>query len=242
MARRDPLRAYIARDFVNRRDSSTDAAAVIGHQFAHPALLREALTHRSVATETEAPNERLEFLGDRVLALVVADLLVSAFPTENEGALSKRLAALVSGQTLADVAIGLGLGRYVQMAKSETPGWGTRSILGDAMEAVIGALYLDGGLPVAREFISAHWGHLIAAAIDPPEDPKTRLQECLQAAGKPLPQYEIVQVSGPAHSPTFCAVLRVEGYAPVEATGNSKRAAEKAAAKAMLDAVVGTTG
>ena len=227
---------------MNRDRSPTDAAAAIGHRFAQPKLLREALTHRSAATASKAPNERLEFLGDRVLALVVADMLVTAFPTENEGALSKRFSALVNGQTLADVAIGLELGRYIQMAKSETPGCGTRGILGDAMEAVIGALYLDGGLPAAQEFIAAHWSNLLAAAIDPPEDAKTRLQERLQAAGKPLPQYEIVRVSGPAHSPTFFAVLRVEGHVPVEATGNSKRAAEKAAAQAMLDAVVGAAG
>ena len=218
------------------------AAEVVGHRFARPGLLWEALTHRSVGSTSAATYERLEFLGDRVLSLVVADMLITAFPTENQGDLSKRFAALVRGKTLADIARKMELGRFIRVARSEEHGRTNTGILGDVVEAVIGALYLDGGLPAARAFIDAHWRPLICAETEPPEDAKTQLQELLQAAGRPLPQYEIAQVTGPAHEPTFSAVLRVEGYPPVEANGNSKRAAEKAAARVMLEAVIDSGG
>lgn len=216
-----------------------EAATVIGHEFVRPALLVQALTHRSFSCGRGIGYERLEFLGDRVLALVTADMLMAAFPAEDEGKLSKRFVALVCGQTLATIARELDLGRFLRLARNEEEGGGRSNpaILADALEAVIGCLYLDAGLPAAREFIETHWRARMAAATTPPEDVKTWLQEWVQAAGKPLPRYETVGVYGPGHSPIFSVVLTIEGLAPVKASGPSKRAAEKAAATAMIDAV-----
>jgi ribonuclease-3 len=213
----------------------SELTAALGHEFADPKLLREALAHPSTSA-TGRSYERLEFLGDRVLGLVVADLLMRRFPGEDEGDLARRFAALVSRDGLLAVARSLDLGRYLSLARGEEESGGRENpaILADACEAVIGALYLDGGFEAARRFVSAHWTSRIEADLAPPQDAKTALQEWAQAARKPLPVYRTTGTDGPSHEPVFHVEVEVEGYPPASASGPSKRAAERAAAAALL--------
>jgi ribonuclease-3 len=197
-------------------------------------LLRRALSHPSTASGQL--YERMEFLGDRVLGLVVADLLVSRFPDESEGDLARRLAVLVNRDSLVAVAQTLDLGQYLLLGKGEEDSGGREkpATLADSCEVVIGALYLDRGFEAAREFVAAHWTPLIAAAATPPQDAKTALQEWVQAAHKPLPVYRMLATEGPPHDPVFRIEAEVSGYPPASARGHSKRAAEQAAAAALL--------
>ncbi|MDR3515661.1 MAG: ribonuclease III [Azospirillaceae bacterium] len=225
-------------------------ATALDYRFGNPALLADALTHPSLlglgrGSERLAAHrayERLEFLGDRVLGLVVAEWLYDRFPTENEGQLAKRHAALVQGDALCRVAEELDLGRYIRMSTGERDSGGRskRTLLADCCEAVIGALYLDGGLEPARGFIRARWAGVIERSTAP-QDVKTMLQEWVQGQGRKLPRYEVIDRSGPAHAPEFQVRLVVEGEEPEIARGSSKREAEKAAAQAMLDRL-GVTG
>lgn len=209
----------------------------LGHRFSDPALLHRALTHRSHAATPADSNERLEFLGDRVLGLLVADLLCARYRDETEGALAKRLVALVRAETLADVAREIGLGRVLRIDRGGVD-QGARdnpTILSDACEAVIAALYVDGGLRAARGFVERYWEKRLADIAEPPKDAKTELQEWAQGRGLPLPVYEIADRSGPDHAPVFVIQVRVTGLEPVEAQGPSKRAAEQKAAARMLE-------
>ena len=218
-----------------------NVAAALGYTFSNPRLLDEALTHRSVTPRRERGYERLEFLGDRVLGLVVADMLLAAFPDEEEGALARRLAALVRQETLADVARDIGLGPHIHLSRSEADS-GSRendAILSDVCEAVIAAIYIDGGLDCARPFIERHWAGRLAAAIAPPQDAKTALQEWAQGRGLPLPDYSIVAREGPDHAPQFTVSVSVEGKPVAEGTGASKRAAEQMAASRLMAMVTG---
>ncbi len=217
-------------------------AEILGHSFRRPELLDEALIHSSVSSRgarAKRSYERLEFLGDRVLGLIVAEMLLGRFPDEAEGALARRLAALVRRETLARVAEGIGLGRHLVLSKAEDDSGGRANpaILADCCEAVIGALYLDGGLEPARAFVGGQWRRLMEEATTPPKDAKTALQEWAQGLGKPLPSYEMVAMDGPAHDPVFAVSVCIEGLAPETAQGSSKRAAEQAAAAAMLKRV-----
>ncbi|WP_339778894.1 ribonuclease III [uncultured Thalassospira sp.] len=212
----------------------------IDHEFANPDLLRVALTHRSAAKGKDAlsgGNERLEFLGDRVLGLVIAEMLYTRFGREREGAMAKRFVALVRRETLARIAVDIDLGNHIAMAKGErAAGADTNpAILSDCVEAVIAALYLDGGLEPARIFIERLWRPLLDEAPKPPQDAKTQLQEALQGQGKPLPVYEMVGREGPAHAPVFTIELTTSDGHCVRADGKSKREAEQIAAKRMLD-------
>tara|TARA_R110002072_G_scaffold227695_1_gene384522 strand:- start:1138 stop:1827 length:690 start_codon:yes stop_codon:yes gene_type:complete len=208
---------------------------VLGYSFTDRNRLHLALTHSSLKqSRTDPSYERLEFLGDRVLGLVIAELMLERFPDAAEGKLAPRLAALVSGATLADVARSLDLGAYILMTDGEAAA-GTnarKSVLADCCEAVIGALYLDGGLAAAGEFIRRVWEPLIEDVE--PRVAKTELQEWLQGRGLPLPVYEVVERTGPSHKPVFTVELTVSGQDPVRATGTSKRAAELRAAGEML--------
>ncbi len=213
---------------------------ILDHRFARPALLVEALTHPSIAGRGRTRDyERLEFLGDRVLGLVIAEMLLNRFSDEVEGALARRLAALVKRETLVRVAGTIGLGRYLVLSKAEEDagGRGSAAILADCCEAVIGALYVDGGLDPARAFVVKRWGALMEEAVTPPKDAKTGLQEWAQGRGKPLPMYETIAMHGPPHDPIFEVQVGVEGYEPVIARGPSKRVAEQAAASEMLQKV-----
>jgi len=218
-------------------------AARLGHDFRRPDLLKRALTHPS-ATGTKSGRkgsrshyERLEFLGDRVLGLVVADLLFQRFPKEAEGALAKRHAALVRGEALAVVAAEIGLADHMILAPNEVESGLQHSpaALANACEAVIAALYLDGGLEAARRFVTAHWTALIEADLEPPRDAKTSLQEWAQAQGLPLPIYREVTRRGPAHDPVFTMEVQLQDQPSASGTGRSKRQAEQEAAQAFLD-------
>ncbi len=222
-----------------------ELCARLGHDFAKPDLLQAALTHPSL-TGTRArkkggssPYERLEFLGDRVLGLVIAEWLFALFPESNEGDLAKRHASLVNRDALKAVALEIGLDRHLHVAHGEDVKAARKNVgtLSDAMEAVIGALYLDGGLEPARAFIHKYWRG--AEASEPaPADPKTALQEWAQGQGLPLPVYKVVERSGPAHEPKFVIEVAVKGYEPARAEGSSKRLAEKAAAAALMQNVI----
>jgi ribonuclease-3 len=207
----------------------------LGYQFRDAALLELALTHPSLGQKPN--NQRLEFLGDAVLGMVVAELLYSLYPDEQEGELARRHAALVRGETLAGVARQVALGEALRMTQSESLAGGrtTPSNLEDAMEALIGALYLDGGLDAARDFIHTHWSTLAHTLNAPPKDGKTALQEWAQARGLPVPQYQVRETSGPAHAPVFTVEVRLEGHAPAEGRAASKRLAEQQAAEQLLE-------
>jgi len=207
----------------------------LGHRFADPALLKRALTHASAASTLS--NERLEFLGDRVLGLVVAETLHARYPHESEGPLTVRLHALVRAEACAKVAEAVELPAYVHLAG---PGFDSprarAAILSDVCEAVIAALYLDGGMAASRAFIGRHWAEM----FDDPSlgaemrDAKTRLQEWAQGRGLPPPAYRETTRSGPAHAPHFVIEASVEGMAPETGEGGSKREAEQDAAAKLL--------
>lgn len=213
----------------------------IGYAFSEPGLLRLALTHRSVSAENPArnDNERLEFLGDAVLQLVVTDLLYEQYPQLAEGQMAKVRAAVVSRGTLAEIARSLHLGEHVELAVSEaaTGGKEKDSILSDAVEAVIGAIYLDGGLEPARSMIVRHWSERIAERAKQPgvKDYKTRLQELTARQGH-RPEYR-VEGSGPDHDRRFHAEVTVDGTVCGSGEGRSKKEAEQAAARQALQAL-----
>jgi len=212
--------------------------AVLGHRFGRPTLLIEALTHPSTPQRDAAARhgyERLEFLGDRVLDLIVAQLLWERFPDDDEGALTRRQVALVRRETLAAVAREIGLGDFVIVSSGENAA-GVRentSVLSDVCEAVIAALYLDGGIAPAQRFVERYWKRYFDAT-QPPRDPKTALQEWAQARGLSLPSYAVIETSGPPHRRRFTVTVSVAGDKTGTASGNSKREAETAAAAALL--------
>lgn len=213
----------------------------LGYTFKVPALLRLALTHRSVSSEDPSrnDNERLEFLGDAVLQLVVTDLLYRSYPQLAEGQMAKVRAAVVSRGTLSEIARDLDVGTYIELAASEeaTGGREKDSILADALEAIIGAIYLDGGVDPAKGTIMSLWSDRVAERAKRPgvKDYKTRLQELVARDGR-RPQYR-VDGTGPDHNRRFTAVVSVNGtdYGPGE--GRSKKQAEQAAAQVALDAL-----
>lgn len=218
--------------------------AELGYEPRDPMLFRAALTHRSAAGPN---NERLEFLGDAVLNLVVAHHLYAAFPEATEGDLSRLRARLVSGEPLAEVAASLKLGEALQLGSGElkTGGFRRQSILADAFEAVCGALYLDGGLAVAEGVIEKLFGPRIAALPAPHElkDAKTRLQEYLQSRGLTLPRYRVERVEGEAHAQIFHVTCEVPVLGlSAEGRGSSRRRAEQEAAERILAAVDASVG
>ncbi len=228
-----------------KRDSPAPAlsalVARLGYSFHAPERLQQALTHRSTGQPRLESNERLEFLGDRVLGLVLADLLYQTFPNEPEGALGVRFTNLARKETLAKVAETLSLGPHLILGPGEDDQGGRRNaaILADACEAILGAVYLDGGLEPAARLIRTHWTPYLAAAPAADKDAKTRLQEWAQGRGLALPAYREQDRTGPDHAPVFTVQVTVEGYAPADGSGASKRAAEQAAALALLTAVEG---
>ena len=222
---------------------------LLGHVFSKPELLQEALTHRSAVSGRDprkakrnlppkgsGSNERLEFIGDRVLGLLMAEWLLERYPQEQEGALGPRHAHLVSRTVLADIADGIGLSSALQISPHEEAA-GIRkltSIRADAMEALLGALYLDAGLEPARQVVRRQWGSRIDSHARPHKEPKTLLQEFLLSKGQALPKYELLSTEGPSHAPVFRVSVSARGM-----TGNgeagSKRLAESAAATDLLN-------
>lgn len=221
-------------------DSVKDLHEVLGHAFKDGRLLEQALIHPSLAQtkgERINSNQRMEFVGDRVLGLIVAHMLYEAFPAEEEGALARRHTALVRRETLSRVADQIGLAPYIAMAPSEEDAGGRQNpaLLADACEAVIAALYFDAGMDAAEKFIRRYWLPLMAEDRQPPTDAKTSLQEYVQARGLALPDYREITRSGPAHDPLFTIEVTISGADPVSATGPSKRVAEQAAAAMLVD-------
>lgn len=250
MAVGDPLRPHLfdrrvkgARSVAGRRrlssEPSRDTADLedrLGHRFRDRALLDLALTHGSAGGGPRS-YERLEFLGDRVLSLVIAHMLYARFAAEPEGSLARRHTALVRAETLARVARDVGLPALIRLSRGEEDlgGRDNPTLLCDVCESVLGALYLDGGYAAADTFIRKTWAPLMDETLAPPKDAKTALQEWAQGRGLPLPAYETVSASGPAHAPVFTVSARVEGHDAETAEGPSKRVAEQRAAALLME-------
>ncbi|WP_170787281.1 ribonuclease III [Ruegeria lacuscaerulensis] len=211
----------------------------LGYQFSDPELLLRALTHGSVSSPTRPDNQRLEFLGDRVLGLVMATALLEADKKASEGQLAPRFNALVRKEACADVARQIDLGAVLKLGRSEMLSGGRRkqALLGDAMEAVIAAIYRDAGFEAARDVILRLWGDRIHKVEADARDAKTSLQEWAQARGQTPPSYVEIKRSGPDHAPIFTIAARLQDGAEAQATAGSKRQAEQAAAKALLDSL-----
>jgi ribonuclease III len=209
--------------------------ARIGHAFSNRDLLTNALTHMSGAGGAFAKSyQRLEFLGDRVLGLAIADMLYRAFPKGSEGDLSRRLSELVRRETCASVAESWDLGPYLKIGGKEAAIRQNRSVLADVCEAVIAAVFLDGGYPAARLVVERAFGERLQTLSKPPSNPKALLQEWALARGLPVPLYEVVEQVGPHHAPEFRVSVRVEGLGRIDGAGASKRAAEQDAALNLL--------
>jgi ribonuclease-3 len=208
----------------------------IGHQFARPELLVRALTHASISSPTRSDNQRLEFLGDRVLGLVMATALLEDDKSASEGQLAPRFNAMVRKEACADVAREIDLGEVLKLGRSEMMSGGRRklALLGDAMEAVIAAVYKDAGFEAAQAMILRLWASRINDVEVDARDPKTSLQELVQAKGEKPPAYVLVSRTGPDHQPVFTISVRLEDGAEAQATAGSKRQAEQAAATALL--------
>ena len=227
----------------SRRAKQREAAASaleikIGHHFKDAMLLDHALTHVSAIAggNRMASYQRLEFLGDHVLGLVISDMLFRAFPKADEGEMSRRLADLVRRETCAEVAREMDLGNALKLGASEANAGGRVrvAILADVCEALIGAVFLDGGYPAAEKMVEKFWGERLRAPARPLRDAKTMLQEWAQARGLPTPVYREVARTGPHHNPEFRVSVALPNREQAEGLGSSKRAAEQAAAAAML--------
>jgi ribonuclease-3 len=222
-----------------RRRATADFEKRIGYRFNNPGLLEQALTHISALTGARnraGSYQRLEFLGDHVLGLVVSDMLFRAFAKADEGEMSRRLADLVRKEACADVGRAIDLGAAIRLGASEANAGGrTRiAILADVCEAMIGAVFVDGGYPAAAALIERLWSERMRTPARPLRDSKTVLQEWAQARGLPTPAYREVERKGPDHNPEFRVTVELPNLAPAEGLGRSKRAAEQAAATAML--------
>jgi ribonuclease-3 len=221
------------------RRTATALEERIGYRFADAALLNCALTHISALKgprNRTGSYQRLEFLGDHVLGLVISDMLFRGFPRADEGELSRRLADLVRKETCAEIASSIDLGAAIKLGSSEVNAGARQrpAILADVCEALIGAVYLDGGYVQAAALVERLWQERMQAKAQPLRDPKTLLQEWAQARGLPTPAYREVARSGPDHNPEFRVAVQLPHFAPAEGSGRSKRAAEQAAAAAML--------
>ncbi len=209
----------------------------LGHRFAQPRLLIEAVTHASMSSPTRGDNQRLEFLGDRVLGLVMAEALLQSDPAATEGRLAPRFNALVRKETCAEVAREIGLGAVIKLGRSEMVSGGRRkqALLGDAMEAVIAAVYRDAGFEVARAMVLRLWGARVHAVRADARDAKTALQEWAQARGLPPPAYVETARDGPDHAPHFTIEARLADGRAASASAGSKRQAEQGAARLLLE-------
>ena len=218
-------------------------AGRIGYTFKRPELLHRAVTHSSMSSPTRDNNQRLEFLGDRVLGLVMAEAMFMSDDRATEGQMAPRFNALVRKETCADVAREIDLGAVLKLGRSEMLSGGRRkeALLGDAMEAVIAAVYLDDGFEAARALVLRLWGKRISQVDTDARDAKTALQEWAQARKLPPPTYVETDREGPDHAPVFTIEARLENGESESATANSKRQAEQAAAEVLLARLEGKT-
>ena len=240
VALRDPLESPADGRPLSEVAPITSVEAILGYAFTRPELLREAMTHRSAQfgrrrSRSLPSNERLEFIGDRVLGLLIAEWLAERFPHEQEGGLGSRLGVLVSQPVLAAIAEENGLGEALSMAPGEArAGVGRRAtVLADALEAVLGALYLDGGLERARAFVRRAWARVLDAQKEPPKNAKSVLHEWAMARSLGLPAYAVTSCTGPPHAPAFVVTVTAGGFSG-SGTAGSKRAAEQLAAQDLL--------
>ena len=208
----------------------------LGYRFSAPELLIRAVTHPSMSTPNRTNNQRLEFLGDRVLGLVMAEALFKADRTAPEGVLAPRFNALVRKESCAAVAKEIDVGAVLKLGRSEQKSGGRRkeALLGDAMEAIIAAIYLDGGFEAARDVVLTLWGDRVNEVEEDARDPKTALQEWVQARGQKPPSYVVVGRDGPDHQPMFTIEVRLDDGSSEQARAGSKKFAEQEAAKALL--------
>lgn len=215
--------------------NSSDLEAALGHSFKDEQLLVQALTHPSL--DGSPHYQRLEFLGDRVVGLVIAEALYELFPDEREGSLSRRLTYLVRRETLGEIALEVGLAPYIHMSESAETSGGRKNtaLLSDVLEAVIAALYQEGGYALARDFIHRHWQSRLTASDVVLKDAKSALQEWAQGRGLAAPSYNVVDRSGPDHDPTFRIAVEIPDFGKAEAEGSAKRDAEQEAARILLE-------
>jgi len=222
---------------VKRKRKFSELEKVLGHRFKDQELAGRALTHSSTrGSGSRSDNETLEFLGDRVLGLSIAAALIAAHPTATEGDLARRFNQLVKREACAAVGRSIDLGSHLILSDSEASsgGRGKDTILADAVEALLGAVFIDGGFDKANAVVTRLWQSSLAVPQAAPADPKSALQEWAQGRGMALPRYVEIQRSGPDHAPRFVSEVRITGIKPAQGTGPSKRMAEQAAASAML--------
>lgn len=214
---------------------AVELAVATGHVFRDFALMQRALTHSS-ARGKALDNERLEFLGDRVLGLIVTEMLFKAYPEATQGELAVRLSTLVSGATCADVAGEIGLERFIHADSGlrSPKGGKSKNVVADAVEALIAAIYLEGGIDAARTFVARYWEPRSRAVAKMQRDPKTELQEWAHQAAGSVPSYKIEGREGPDHEPLFTVSVTIAGYPPAMGRGRSKREAEQSAATEVL--------
>lgn len=219
-----------------RKPSPEQLLQKLGYRFERPELLQEALTHVSAPKAGGRSYQRLEFLGDRVLGLAIAEMLYTAFPQAPEGELSRRLAELVRRESCAEISLSWDVGPHLMLGAGEAHAGERRNltILADVCEAIIGAVFLDGGYDAAKALVERAFGPLLNAPRRPLRDPKSALQEWAQSQGLPPPTYEVVEQTGPDHAPKFRIAVRVQGKDSGFGLGSSKRIAEQAAARSLL--------
>ena len=211
----------------------------LGYKFNNPSPLLEAVTHPSTSSPSRRDNQRLEFLGDRVLGLVISDALLKEDDEASEGLLAPRFNALVRKECCAEVAEEIDLGTVLKLGRSEMLSGGRRkkTLLGDAIEAVIAAVFLDGGFEAAQKMVLRHWDRRISKVKTLARDPKTELQEWAQSCGFPPPKYSLISRKGPDHQPVFVIEARLDNGLFIEASAGNKRDAEKVAATALLQMI-----
>lgn len=218
-------------------------SALLEYRFANNDLLKESLTHPSIGqnlARVKKPNyERLELLGDTVLALVVTELLITTYPEDDEGALARKRSTLICGNVISDIATKLGIQEYIIMSDGEEKlgGRNNPSILENIIEALLGAMYLDGGLEICKIFISKFWTEAIKNAVATPIAPKAFLQEWAQKHGKTIPVYTVTSRDGPSHKPTFTVEVIMSDMPPQQAQGGSRKIAEKLAAQQLVNMI-----
>ncbi len=210
--------------------SFPDIELILGYQFKERTWLEKALTHSSVRDEN---YERLEFLGDRVLGLVISELIFKKYPQEKEGQLARRFSVLVCGEKLAIIGKEIGIESYILFTEQNN-----ENVIADVMEALLGAMYIDGGFAPCQAMVEKYWATHIETMIEPPQDPKTALQEWAQGRGLGVPDYGIVKREGPDHAPEFTIRVTIQGTPPQEAKGSSRRMAEKQAAQKLLETLL----
>jgi ribonuclease-3 len=217
-----------------------DFCKIISYNFKNEKLLQEALTHPSFCQENRVRfnYQRLEFLGDKVLSLTIADFLMEKYPSEDEGSLSKRQAVLVSGDTLTEIALKISLNNFMQLSMGEEKlgGRNNKRNLENTMEALIGAIYLDSDFYTAQKFIINLWQDFLSRDLTPPQDPISQLQEIIQSKSKDLPHYETIKSGGTDHDPVFTSILKIAHLGlEFKAEGKSKKEAQKEVAKMALE-------